>query len=210
MNLAELLVTQEILDDGDLARLVDGLASGVVALRSNGATFPHVRPGDVYQESSGRFVVVSPDPVAGSPDEFTAPESSRHAPADRARSDVYSASALVARAAFGPKWQQASQGSDPLAFELGRGLEQDPSERHSSMSAWSAAVAQALAERQEIIAAAAPREPSRASTIGGTIVAILVIAALLAALVPLGSGDAPVDEPPPAEVQPPDAPALEA
>jgi len=210
VKLVDLLAAQGVLDDDAIARLVDGLAGGVVALRSGGATFAQVCPSDVYVDQSGRFSVVPPDPALGPDREFAAPESSGGTAADRARTDVYAASAVVALAAFGPRWRDASAGSDPLAFELGRGLEHDPSERHPSLSAWREAIAQALAERQEIVAAAMPRQPSRASTITGTIVAILVIAALLAALVPLGTGDAPVDDPSPAVDQPSDDPPLEA
>lgn len=210
MTLAELLSTQGVLDDADIARLVDGLAGGVVALRSAGATFPHVDPTDVYQDTSGRFSVVAPDPASGSNGEFAAPETRRTPSPDRARADVYSASAIVAFAAFGSRWRDVPAGSDPLAFELGRGLDHDPSQRHSSLSAWSAALAQALVERREIVDSNEPRQPSRASTIAGTIVAILVIAALLAALVPLGSSDGPVDDPAPGVEQPPDEEPLEA
>ena len=88
-------------------------------------------------------------------------------------------------------------GTEPLAYELRRGLSLDPAERHASISEWAAAVGDAASDHAAVVDTGEERLPRRRPVVRVAAGALVVLAMLLAFATvtsPSGSGD---DPPPP-------------
>ena len=137
-----------------------------------------------------------------------APEQRRAGSSIDARADIHAASAVVAHAAFGECWRDIlledsatgatgveTPGSEPVAFELRRGLATDPDDRHPTIDEWTQAVLGALDDHHETGRHPNQRGPRRAGgrrrlvrlVAGALVVAALVAAA--ASVTRIGSAD---------------------
>lgn len=169
----------------ELEWLVAGLGDAIVVLHAAGIVHGGITPSTLLirrDDGRDRLVLanVGPPHSVGTSLEATA--------------DVYAASAVVGRAAFGAAWQailvptgpaQATAlepaGTEPLAFELRRGLSPDPAQRHRTISEWTAAVKEALTDHAAVVADHATERTSRRPVVRIVAAALVVLALLLAA-----------------------------
>lgn len=169
----------------ELEWLVSGLGEAIVVLHAAGLVHGAITPSTVLiRRDNGRnqlaLANVGPPHPVGSPLETTA--------------DVYAASAVVGRAAFGVDWHailvptgpaQATAlepaGTEPLAFELRRGLSPDPALRHGTISEWTDAVTEALSDHAAVVTADLDSERIGRRPLVRMVAAALVVLALLLA-----------------------------
>ena len=175
----------------ELEWLVAGLGEAIVAFHAAGTVHGAITPATVLiRRDNGRDHLLLAD--VGPPHSAGAGLSVGAGLARTA--DIHAASAVVGRAAFGAGWQvilvptgpaQATAlepaGTEPLAFELRRGLSPDPAQRHRSISEWTAAVADALTDHAAVVADATAGRTGRRPVVRIVAAALVVLALLLAA-----------------------------
>ncbi len=173
----------------EIERLVTGLGAAIVVVHAAGFVHRDIRPGNVMLRNlaPGEQVVLADFGLERETDQrylaaaaganaYTAPEQRLPGVAIDGRTDVYAASGVVGRAAFGSEWRRIlvpngphqvtalePPGTEPLAFELRRGLSANPAERHASISEWIEAVSDATTDHaaaiRSVYEAATPRRP---------------------------------------------------
>lgn len=180
-TLADQLSEGRTLDPDDIERLVDGLGAAIVVVHAAGHIHRGITPSDVLirHTSRGDQLVLADFGLGDTVD---------------GRADVHAASAVVGRAAFGDDWRRIlvphgphgvtalePPGTEPLAFELRRGLAPDPSERHASISEWTRAVRAAASDHAEVVAADQDARHRRGPVVRLVAGALVVLAMVLAA-----------------------------
>lgn len=210
----------EALDATALVRLVLDLAGGLGAMHAHGIVHRDVKPSNVLMRSNGDFVLadlgfardsnLSSMTIAGGSEGFMAPEQRRPGTDIDPRADVHAASAVIGRTVFGPNWQALlvgdrstgatlvePVGSEPLTFELRRGLSTGRDARHATIDEWAAALIAALGDTGETVSAEHDLRTSRRPVLR-LVAAGLAVSGMLAAgalvVAPSGS-DAPVSVP---------------
>jgi serine/threonine protein kinase len=193
------------LDADDIEWLVAGLGAALVVVHASGFVHRDIKPSNLLIRQTGSFGQVvladfgpareidrSRRGLAAGADAYTAPEQRlAGAPVD-GRADVYAASGVIGRAAFGTDWRrilvpsgphQATAleppGTEPLAFELRRGLAANPADRHASISEWTEAVGDAASDHAAVVEAAddvAPRRPVVRIFAGSLVVLAMILA----------------------------------
>ncbi len=206
------------LGTGDVEWLVDGLGAALVVVHAAGFVHRDIKPSnllirhtrDADQLVLGDFGLAREIEqrrltVAAGADAYMAPEQRLPgAPVDR-RADVYAASGVVGHATFGTDWRRIlvpsgphqvtalePPGTEPLAFELRRGLSADPAERHASISEWAEAVRAAASDHAMVVESlhdALPRRPPVVRLVAGTLVVLAMVLAAATIAGPSGSGD---------------------
>jgi serine/threonine protein kinase len=186
--------------------LVNGLGAAVVIVHAAGFVHGDIKPSNLLirqTDGTGQVVLADFGPareidrsrrgLAAGADAYTAPEQRlAGAPVD-GRADVYAASGVIGRAAFGTDWHrilvpsgphQATAlepaGTEPLAFELRRGLAANPADRHASISEWTEAVRDATSDHAAVVEAADDSAPPRrpvARIFAGSLVVLAMILA---------------------------------
>lgn len=204
--LEDRLAGGQTFDPAEIEWLVTGLGGAIVVVHAAGFVHRDVRPSNVLIRRSalGEQVVLADFGIAreidqrhlaaaAGTDPFTAPEQRVAGAVVDGRTDVYAASAVVGRAAFGSEWRRIlvpngphqvtalePPGTEPLAFELRRGLSARPAERHASISEWTEAVRDATTDHAAVIhsthEAATPRRPIVRLFAAGLIVLAMVLA----------------------------------
>ena len=164
-------------DPAEIEWLVTGLGAAIVVVHAAGFVHRDIRPGNVLirRAAPGEQVVLADFGLAreidqrqlavtAGADAYTAPEQRLPGAAIDSRTDVYAASGVVGRVAFGSEWRRIlvpsgphqvtalePPGTEPLAFELRRGLSANPAERHASISEWTEAVRDAATDHAVVI-----------------------------------------------------------
>ena len=196
-TLDDRLADGRTLDPDAIGRLVDDLGAAIVVVHAAGFAHGDVKPSNVGIRRSG----VHEQPVLA--DFGFVHDDDRHA-------DIAAASGVIGRAALGTDWQRIlvasgphrvtalePAGTEPLAYELRRGLSPNPAERHASISEWAAAVGDAASDHAAVVATSEDSLPRRRPLVRVAAGALVVLAMLLAFATvtsPSGSGD---DPPPP-------------
>ncbi len=200
-TLEDRLADRGTLDPDAIRRLADGLGAAIVVVHAAGFVHGDVKPSNVLIRRSGdREDLVLAD--FGFIHDL-----------DRS-ADIAAASGVVGRAALGTDWQRVlvasgphrvtalePAGTEPLAYELRRGLSPDPAERHASISEWAAAVGDAASDHAAVIDMGEDGLPRRRPLVRIAAGALVVVAMLLA-FATVTSPSASDDDPPP----PPTAP----
>ena len=204
--LEDRLEDEQTFGPAEIEWLVTELGAAIVVVLSVGLVHRDIRPGNVLirNVAPGEQVLLTDLGLARETDQrhlaaaaeadaYTAPEQRIPGAAIDGRTDVYSASGVIGRAAFGSEWHrilvpngphQATapepSGTEPLAFELRRGLSANPAERHASISEWIEAVSDAATDHaavtQTAYEAATPRRPVMRLFAAGLIVLAMVMA----------------------------------
>ena len=184
-TLADRLAGGVTLPLSELQWLVEGLGEAIVVLHAAGRVHGRISPSTLLiQNDDGRERLVLAD---------VGPIGALTSPSDRG-ADVYAASAVVGRAAFGVGWHailvptgpaQATAfeptGTEPLAFELRRGLSADPALRHGTISEWTDSVTEALSDHAAVVTADLDSERIGRRPVVRMVAAALVVLALLLA-----------------------------
>jgi serine/threonine protein kinase len=186
--------------------LVTGLGAAIVVVHAAGFVHGDIRPSNVLirRAAPGDQVVLADFGLAreidqrqlavtAGADAYTAPEQRLPGASIDGRTDVYAASGVIGRVAFGSEWRRIlvpsgphqvtalePPGTEPLAFELRRGLSANPADRHASISEWTQAVSDATTDHAAVIHtehdAATPRRPVVRLFAAGLIVLAMVLA----------------------------------
>jgi serine/threonine protein kinase len=205
-TLADRVTDGRTLDPADIEWLVTGLGAATVVVHAAGFVHRDITPSNVLirRVARGDQVVLADFgfareidhrrlTVAAGTDDYAAPEQRLPGAAIDGRTDVYAASGVVGRAAFGSEWRRIlvpsgphqvtelePAGTEPLAFELRRGLSVDPADRHASISEWTEAVREATTDHVAVIdtahEAATPRRAIVRLFAAGLIVLAMVLA----------------------------------
>lgn len=184
-TLADRLAGDVTLSSSELQWLVAELGEAIVVLHAAGLVHGSISPSTLLIRNDNgreRLVLADVDPLGA----VTSPSDTS--------ADVYAASAVVGRAAFGVGWHavlvptgpaQATAlepaGTEPLAYELRRGLSPDPALRHGTISEWTQSVAEALSDHVAVVTADLASERIGRRPVVRIVAAALVVLALLLA-----------------------------
>ena len=222
-TLADRLSDDRTLAPDDVDWLIDGLGAAIVVVHAAGHVHRGITPGNVLirRTAHGDQLVLADFGIgdvvdqrrrataSSGADGFIAPEQRRAGLVVDGRADVHAASAVVGRATFGDDWRRIMvphgphgvtalepPGTEPLAFELRRGLAIDPRERHASISEWTQALQAAASEHAAVIASGEDARPRRGPVVRLVAGALVVLAMVLAAATISGTSDSNEDRPP--------------
>ena len=205
-SLEDLLPDGRTLGNAEVEWLVAGLGAALVVVHAAGFVHGDIRPSNVLIRHAGavdqlvladfgvaRDVDQGRLTVAAGTDGFLAPEQRLPGAGVDVRADVYAASGVVGRAAFGADWRQIlvpsgphqvtalePPGTEPLAFELRRGLSARPADRHSSISEWTEAVRDATHDHAAVIETANEGAPRPRPMVRFVAAGLVVLAMVLA------------------------------
>lgn len=204
-TLEDLLADGRTLGNAEIEWLVAGLGEAVVVVHAAGLVHRDIKPSNLLiRHSRARDQLVLADfglangidqgrRAAAGPDGYLAPEQQLPGVPVDGRTDVFAASGVVGRAAFGSDWRKIlvpsgrhqvtalePPGTEPLAFELRRGLSTDPADRHASISEWTEAVYDATTDHAAVIETAEEAAPRRRPIIRLLAGSLVVLAMVLA------------------------------
>ena len=205
-TLDDRLTDGRTLDPAEIEWLVTGLGTAIVVVHAAGFVHRDIKPSNllIRRIDRGDQVVLADfglareieqnrRPAAPGTDAYAAPEQRQPGASVDGRADVYAASGVVGRAAFGSDWHRIlvpsgphqvtalePPGTEPLAFELRRGLSANPADRHASISEWTEAVRDATTDHATVIETAREAAPRRRPIVrilaGGVVVLAMVLA----------------------------------
>jgi serine/threonine-protein kinase len=195
-TLQDRLADGRTLDPDGIRWLIDGLGAAIVVVHAAGFVHGDIKPRNVLiRRVSGRDQLVLADfglADAIEADVDEAPEQRFPGGSIDGRTDVYAASGVVGRAALGDEWRPIlvtsgpyqvtalePAGTEPLVYELRRGLSADPADRHSSISEWTEAMREAIADHAAV--AAETRGPTAHQPVVRLVAAGMVVLALVLA-----------------------------